>query len=1193
MEEETIYPITIDPIISWKSFYGGTGIDYGRSVATDNLGNVYMSGYTSSTNAIAAGGQQNSFGGGTYDGFLAKFDGLGNRIWATYYGGTQNDYFFSSAVDASGNVLVAGETSSTGISFSGHQNLFGGGLNDGLIIKFNAAGARLWASYYGGIGDDKILSLDVDAGGSFYIAGETTSTTSISASGFQNPFGGGTDGFLIKFNTAGVRQWGTYYGGNGFDHATGLAIDPSNAVYITGFTNSSFAIASGGVQNTFGGLYDAYLVKFSETGSRHWGTYYGGSEPEYGVDVATDKQGNVYLTGERTLNAWGPAPAFLIKYDSSGGQLWFLYQVGIFHRIFSIAVSPYDNSVIACGNTTNWNDKRSYINSLSENGTIAANNGITTQYPPDDPVSSSVAVDRFGNVFFTGWTIKSLTNFYLQNVDVGLINRTGHQNNHGGATDAFLIQYNHAETDLSKSLGSGFSFSGNQFLDLTKDAFGNYFTYGSNSNGTTSIRKYSPSNTLLWTVTNSFGLDHFVTDQNGNLIIVGRALYGANGIPPGIPLNAHQSTFGGGFYDAYLIKYNANGTKLWGTLYGGAGDENYLSVSVDGSGNIFISGGTNSTTGIASGGHQNTNGGGSDAFLVKFNPNGVRLWGTYYGGNSNSELAFCSTADSNGNIYLGGRTSSTTGIAISGHQNTLAGQTDGFLVKFNSNGVRQWGSYYGGTGGESIYDLAIDGSGNLYAAINTNSTNGISFNGHQNTYGGGAYDNALVKFNSSGTRLWATYYGGSGHEELSTRSLALDIQNNVYLAGNTTSSSGIAQKGLLNQYQSPHFLDFFVKFSPTGNREIASYLYIANGDSGSNGTLRLGILIDELSQVHVFSDTYRWKLPHLMAPAVTEPTNQASAFSASNITVSSMKVSFSAAAGAPHGYMVLRRAGAAPAGVPADGVTYNLGQSLGNGTVAYIGNSLSFNNINLLAGTTYHFAIYAFNGTGPNVNYRTVSPLFGNATTAASTPQPLNQPTNFYTSNITPYSMSVGFSAASDYPTGYIAIMKPYDYPLQAPVDGLSYSYGQNLGDGIVVHSDGTTIFYPNGLLESTWYYFAIYSYNYGVTGYNYLEAYPLLGYGITDGGGFCCEMLQAESGVEETTIVPNPVSDVLKVQFPQDVKIYSLDLLDVTGRRVLSVGNKKNDTIEMDVNGLTDGLYLMKVQTNKGVEVHQVVVKH
>jgi hypothetical protein len=151
---------------------------------------------------------------------------------------------------------------------------------------------------------------------------------------------------------------------------------------------------------------------------------------------------------------------------------------------------------------------------------------------------------------------------------------------------------------------------------------------------------------------------------------------------------------------------------------------------------------------IAYGGHQNTLGGAVDAFLVKFNPSGSRQWGTYYGGPSHDYSFSCATYGSD-DVYLAGITGSDTAIASNGYQNTYGGGGyhggDAFLAKFNSIGVRQWATYYGGATNEYGESCAADGSGNVYLAGLTYSDTSIASGGHQNTYGGGG-DGFLVKF---------------------------------------------------------------------------------------------------------------------------------------------------------------------------------------------------------------------------------------------------------------------------------------------------------------------------------------------------------------------------------------------------------------------------------------------------------------
>jgi hypothetical protein len=250
--------------------------------------------------------------------------------------------------------------------------------------------------------------------------------------------------------------------------------------------------------------------------------------------------------------------------------------------------------------------------------------------------------------------------------------------------------------------------------------------------------------------------------------------------------------------DAFLVKFNSSGVKQWGTYFGGAssgasGMEKGLSCATDALGNVYMTGHTPSTSGIATtGAHQTIYGGSStDAFLVKFNSSGVIQWGTYYGGEG-VDIGYSCATDASGNVYMAGDAQQqnlpASGIStIGAHQSAYGGgYSDGFLVKFDSNGLRQWGTYYGGSLLDVSFSCATDASGNVYMSGETQSPNGIATSGAHQTTVDGAF---LVSFNSSGVRQSGTYYGGIKNV------CTTDASGNVYMTGYTQSNSGIATTG--------------------------------------------------------------------------------------------------------------------------------------------------------------------------------------------------------------------------------------------------------------------------------------------------------------------------------------------------------------------------------------------------------------
>ncbi len=336
-------PLTIDPTLEWGSYYGGGTDDYLEGCAVDKAGDVYFAGYTNSSSDIASGGFQNSYAGNK-DGFLAKFNAAGNRIWATYYGGDNIDYLNDCTTDKFNNVYASGKTASVaGIAYNGFQNAQNGNY-DAMLVKFNAAGARIWATYYGGTDAEISTGCATDNKNNVYLTGSTFSKTAIATpDGFDTSFAGAiiylNDAFLVKFDSAGNRIWGTYYGDTGADQGNDCATDAEGNVYMAGGTSSATGIAFNGYSNSIAGAADAFLVKFNKDGERLWGTYYGGIDTDGGKSCTADVSGNIYLAGGTrsadgiSFNGFqnvlgGPSDMYVVKFKATGERLWATYYGG-------------------------------------------------------------------------------------------------------------------------------------------------------------------------------------------------------------------------------------------------------------------------------------------------------------------------------------------------------------------------------------------------------------------------------------------------------------------------------------------------------------------------------------------------------------------------------------------------------------------------------------------------------------------------------------------------------------------------------------------------------------------------------------------------------------------------------------------------------------------------------------------------
>lgn len=262
--------------LAYSTYLGGSGSEIAYGITINSPGNAYIIGQTSSTNfpGVNSGSVQAANGGGSSDGFVAEMNPAGSAlVYATYLGGNGTDLGLGIALDALGNAYVTGYTSSTDfpVTAGALQTTNAGGI-DGFVAKISPGGTALgYSTYLGGSGTDAAAGIAVDSSGNAYIVGATSSSNfpSMSSSSVQPANGGGTsDAFVAELNPTGsALVYSTYLGGSAADVASGIALDPSNNIYIAGYTASTnFPLGASPVQSTYGGgSFDAFVAKLSGT----------------------------------------------------------------------------------------------------------------------------------------------------------------------------------------------------------------------------------------------------------------------------------------------------------------------------------------------------------------------------------------------------------------------------------------------------------------------------------------------------------------------------------------------------------------------------------------------------------------------------------------------------------------------------------------------------------------------------------------------------------------------------------------------------------------------------------------------------------------------------------------------------------------------------------------------------------------
>ena len=323
--------------------------------------------------------------------------------YSSYFGGSAEDSVSAIALDADGNIYVAGWTDSDEFpALNAVESSNQGGV-DAFVAKLNPAGtALLYATYLGGLDSDRAAGIAVDSSGCAVITGSTQSPGFPILNAFQETLSGSSDSFVTKLNATGNGLvFSTFLGGSAQASGNAVALDTAGNIYVTGNTNSVNFPTLNAYQAAIHGTQNAFLVKLSPAGNLIYGTYLGGSLTDSGNGVAVDSYGNAYVTGGttspnfpvvggvQTQNAGGQ-DAFVTKFNAAGTGL-----------VYS---------------------------------TYLGGSGGTVSQPE---LGNAIAVDNAGNAYVTGETPS--TNFPLANAFQAAID---------GSLDAFVTELNSSGSAL-------------------------------------------------------------------------------------------------------------------------------------------------------------------------------------------------------------------------------------------------------------------------------------------------------------------------------------------------------------------------------------------------------------------------------------------------------------------------------------------------------------------------------------------------------------------------------------------------------------------------------------------------------------------------------------------------------------------------------------------------------------------------
>lgn len=346
------------------------------AAAKDGSGDVMGAGFTDGSDYPVMNATQGTLSG-PEDAVIYRLDALGNRLWSTYFGGTDYDQCKGIATDLVGNCYVTGYTNSQDLPvMNSLQQFYGGGVYDAFIAKYNAQGVMQWASWRGGTGADFGTAIASDDAGTLYVVGYTNTTVNFPLlNAVQATNGGVYDGFVMRLDASQVMQWSTYYGGTDEDKFRAVALDPlANNIVIAGNAMSGNFPTAGNPFQLYNAqawfTSDAVIVKMTVNQSVVFASYCGGDEDDFATGITVDDAGNIYATGyttsgdfpkvdqggtsysDTTLNAIGTQDAFVVKCNPAGTTLlWSTYFGGTASDYgFGIAYDQFVG-VYVCGNT--------------------------------------------------------------------------------------------------------------------------------------------------------------------------------------------------------------------------------------------------------------------------------------------------------------------------------------------------------------------------------------------------------------------------------------------------------------------------------------------------------------------------------------------------------------------------------------------------------------------------------------------------------------------------------------------------------------------------------------------------------------------------------------------------------------------------------------------------------------------------
>jgi gliding motility-associated-like protein len=519
------------PAFNYAKQIGNSGNDAGKSIATDNSGNVYVTGWFSGITDFdpsAATYTLSSFG--ITDVFVAKYSSVGNFLWVKQIGGTSDDLSSAIALDNNNNIYVTGTFIGT-CDFDPSGSTFnltsvGGTQEDAFFLKLDPTGNFLWANQIGSTLPDYSSAVAIDASNNCYFTGRFNGTVDFDSSPSTFTLSAITqECYVLKLNTNGNFVWAKSFDftvGSG-NRGNSITIDILGNVLTTGYFYGTTDFDPGAATYTLTstGQQDVFISKLDNSGNFVWAKSFSGTADEEAYSISSDNDGNVYTTGTFkntvdfdpsagvfSLSSTSPGAygdVFVSKLDKQGNFKW-AKQIGGNSSMnvgYSIAIDnsssvfitgmfngtvDFDPGAATFSVTSLASDNDIFVTKLDSLGSFLW--AKTMQGTMDDK-AYAVTLDNSGSVYLTG-SFNGTVDFDPSASTYTLTNPSA-----TGIPDAFIVKLSCQSPTINATASSSAICNGSS-VTLNASGASTYTWNPSNLNGSSAT--VSPTLNTTYTV---------------------------------------------------------------------------------------------------------------------------------------------------------------------------------------------------------------------------------------------------------------------------------------------------------------------------------------------------------------------------------------------------------------------------------------------------------------------------------------------------------------------------------------------------------------------------------------------------------------------------------------------------------------------------------------------------------------------